>query len=251
MTSRGNRRPKVVVKNLTKRFGELLVLDNISFSVGEGEFLCIVGPTGCGKTTFLNCLSKLIPTTQGNIFIDDAVADPRKHHISFVFQEPTAMPWRTVAQNIAFGMELKRFPTDKLQERLKYILGLVGLSDTANLYPNQISASMVQRITVARAFVVDPDLLLMDEPYGQLDIKLRYYLEDELIRLWQTLKSTVIFVTHNIEEAVYLAERILVLSNKPTRIRAEVEVDLPRPRRLIDPRFVEIRKTVTELIRWW
>jgi sulfonate transport system ATP-binding protein len=251
LTSRGNRRPKVVVKNLTKRFGELLVLDNISFSVGEGEFLCIVGPTGCGKTTFLNCLSKLIPTTQGNIFIDDAVADPRKHHISFVFQEPTAMPWRTVAQNIAFGMELKRFPTDKLQERLKYILGLVGLSDTANLYPNQISASMVQRITVARAFVVEPDLLLMDEPYGQLDIKLRYYLEDELIRLWQTLKSTVIFVTHNIEEAVYLAERILVLSNKPTRIRAEVEVDLPRPRRLVDPRFVEIRKTVTELIRWW
>ena len=251
LTGRCNRRPKVVVKNLTKRFGELLVLDDISFSVGEGEFLCIVGPTGCGKTTFLNCLSKLIPTTQGNIFIDDAVADPRKHHISFVFQEPTAMPWRTVADNIAFGMELKRFPKDKLQERLKYILGLVGLSDTANLYPNQISASMVQRITVARAFVVDPDLLLMDEPYGQLDIKLRYYLEDELIKLWQTLKSTVIFVTHNIEEAVYLAERILVLSNKPTRIRAEVEVDLPRPRRLIDPRFVGIRKRVTELIRWW
>jgi len=251
LTGRCNRRPKVVVKNLTKRFGELLVLDDISFSVGEGEFLCIVGPTGCGKTTFLNCLSKLIPTTQGNIFIDDAVADPRKHHISFVFQEPTAMPWRTVADNIAFGMELKRFPKDKLQERLKYILGLVGLSDTADLYPNQISASMVQRITVARAFVVDPDLLLMDEPYGQLDIKLRYYLEDELIKLWQTLKSTVIFVTHNIEEAVYLAERILVLSNKPTRIRAEVEVDLPRPRRLIDPRFVEIRKRVTDLIRWW
>lgn len=246
-----SRRSKVVVKNLTKRFGELLVLDNISFSVGEGEFLCIVGPTGCGKTTFLNCLSKLIPPTEGNIFIDGEVADPRKHHISFVFQEPTAMPWRTVAQNIAFGMELKRFPKDKQQERLKFILGLVGLSDTANLYPNQISASMVQRLTVARAFVVDPDLLLMDEPYGQLDIKLRYYLEDELIKLWQTLKSTVIFVTHNIEEAVYLAERILVLSNKPSRISAEVEVDLPRPRRLIDPKFVGIRKTVTELIRWW
>jgi len=251
LTSRPSRRPKVVVKNLTKRFGELLVLDNISFSVGEGEFLCIVGPTGCGKTTFLNCLSKLIPTTQGNIFIDGAVADPRRHNISFVFQEPTAMPWRTVAENIAFGMELKHFPKNKLLERLKYILGLVGLTETAGLYPNQISASMVQRITVARAFVVDPDLLLMDEPYGQLDIKLRYYLEDELIKLWQTLKSTVIFVTHNIEEAVYLAERILVLSNKPTGIRAEVEVNLPRPRRLIDPRFVEIRKRVTELIRWW
>jgi len=246
-----NRSPKVVVKNLTRRFGELLVLDNISFSVGQGEFLCIVGPTGCGKTTFLNCLSKLIPTTQGNIFIDGAVADPRKHNISFVFQEPTAMPWRTVAENIAFGMELKHFPKDKLQERLKHILGLVGLTETAGLYPNQISASMVQRITVARAFVVDPDLLLMDEPYGQLDIKLRYYLEDELIKLWQALNSTVIFVTHNIEEAVYLGERILVLSNKPTQIRAEVKVDLPRPRRLTDPQFIEIRKRVTDLIRWW
>ncbi len=251
LASSGDRPAKVVVKNLTKRFKELLVLDNISFSVGKGEFLCIVGPTGCGKTTFLNCLSKLIPTTKGNIFIDGAVANPRKHNISFVFQEPTAMPWRTVAENIAFGMELKRFPKDKIQERLKYILGLVGLAETAGLYPNQISASMVQRITVARAFVVDPDLLLMDEPYGQLDIKLRYYLEDELIKLWQALHSTVIFVTHNIEEAVYLGERILILSNKPTKIRAEVDVNLPRPRRPSDPQFVEIRKRVTDLIRWW
>jgi sulfonate transport system ATP-binding protein len=110
---------------------------------------------------------------------------------------------------------------------------------------------MEQRIAVARAFAVDPDLLLMDEPYGQLDVKLRYYLEDELVRLWKELKSTVIFVTHNIEEAVYVAERILVLSNKPTKIKAEVKVDLPRPRSLIDPKFVEIRKQVTELIRWW
>ena len=128
---------------------------------------------------------------------------------------------------------------------------MVGLTSTAHLYPNQVSASMEQRIAVARAFAVDPDLLLMDEPYGQLDVKLRYYLEDELVRLWKELKSTVIFVTHNIEEAVYVAERILVLSNKPTKIKAEVKVDLPRPRSLIDPKFVEIRKQVTELIRWW
>jgi len=242
---------KILVNNLTKQFGELLVLDNISFTVDEGEFLSIVGPTGCGKTTFLNCLSKLIPTTEGNIFIDGQIADPKKHNISFVFQEPTSMPWRTVEQNVTFGMEIKGFSKDKIQERLKYIMGLVGLSDTANLYPNQISASMMQRMTVARAFAVDPDLLLMDEPYGQLDVKLRFYLEDELIKLWQTLKSTVIFVTHNIEEAVYLAERILVLSNKPTKIKTEVKVDLPRPRSLVDPKFVEIRRRVTKLIRWW
>jgi len=245
------RSTKIKVTNLTKRFGNLLVLDNISFEVAEGEFLSIVGPTGCGKTTFLNCLSKLIPTSEGDIFIDGEVADPGKHNISFVFQEPTCMPWRTVRDNVAFGMEVKGFPPQKTQERLKYILDLVGLTDTSTLYPNQVSASMEQRIAVARAFAVGPDLLLMDEPYGQLDIKLRYYLEDELIRLWQTLKSTVVFVTHNIEEAVYVAERIIVLSNKPTKIKAEVLVDLPRPRSLIDPKFVEIRKKVTDLIRWW
>jgi NitT/TauT family transport system ATP-binding protein len=161
------------------------------------------------------------------------------------------MPWRTVRENVAYGMEVKGFAPDQLAERLTYILDLVGLTSTADLYPNQVSASMEQRIAVARAFAVNPDLLLMDEPYGQLDVKLRYYLEDELIRLWKTLKATVIFVTHNIEEAVYVAERILVLSTKPTRIKAEVKVDLPRPRSLIDPKFVEIRKQVTELIRWW
>ena len=242
---------KIQVKELTKSFGELLVLDDISFNVAEGEFLSIVGPTGCGKTTFLNTLSKLIPTTKGNIFIDGEEANPKKHNISFVFQEPTCMPWRTVRDNVAYGMEVKGFPKEKLEQRLKIILDMVGLTSTAHLYPNQVSASMEQRIAVARAFAVDPDLLLMDEPYGQLDVKLRYYLEDELVRLWKELKATVIFVTHNIEEAVYVAERILVLSNKPTKIKAEVKVDLPRPRSLIDPKFVEIRKQVTELIRWW
>ena len=162
---------KIEVKNLTKRFGDLVVLDDINFTVGKGEFLAIVGPTGCGKTTFLNCLSKLMPTSEGDIYIDGEVADPGKHNISFVFQEPTCMPWRTVRENVAYGMEVKGFPKEKLNERLDYMLDLVGLKDTADLYPNQVSASMVQRITVARAFAVDPDLLLMDEPYGQLDVK--------------------------------------------------------------------------------
>ncbi len=245
------RKTKIDVRDLTKRFGDLLVLDKINFNVADGEFLAIVGPTGCGKTTFLNCLSKLTPTTDGNIFIDGEVADPRQHNISFVFQEPTCLPWRTVRQNVAYGMEIKRFAKEKVKERVDYMLDLVGLTSTQNLYPNQVSASMVQRITVARAFAVDPDLLLMDEPYGQLDVKLRFYLEDELVRIWQTLGNTIIFVTHNIEEAVYLAERILVLSNKPTHIRAEIEVDLPRPRNLVAPKFVEIRRRVTDLIRWW
>jgi ABC-type nitrate/sulfonate/bicarbonate transport system ATPase subunit len=245
------RKTKIEVRKLTKRFGNLLVLDEISFNVGEGEFVSIVGPTGCGKTTFLNTLSKLIPSTAGDIFIDGEIADPKKHHLSFVFQEPTCLPWRTVRENVAYGMEVKYVPKVEMEKKLDQIMGMVGLADCAGLYPNQISASMLQRIAVARAFAVNPDLLLMDEPYGQLDVKLRYYLEDELVRLWEHLKSTVIFVTHNIEEAVYISERILILSNKPAKIKAEVKVDLPRPRSLIDPRLVEIRREVTELIRWW
>lgn len=251
MGNQRERRNKIEVRDLTKKFGDLTVLDHIDFNVAEGEFLAIVGPTGCGKTTFLNCLSKLIPATYGDIFINGEVANPKKHNISFVFQEPTCMPWRTVQENVAYGMEVKKFPREKIQEKLDEILGLVGLKDTANLFPNQVSGSMLQRIAVARAFAVNPDLLLMDEPYGQLDVKLRFYLEDELVKLWKELKSTVIFITHNIEEAVYVAERILVLSNKPTKIKAEVKVDLPHPRNMLDKDFIAIRKNVTELIRWW
>ena len=242
---------KIDVRNLTKKFGDLLVLDKINFSIKKGELVAIVGPTGCGKTTFLNCMSKLTDTTEGDIFIDGEVANPVKHNLAFVFQEPTALPWRTVAENVMYGMEVKGVPEKEKQERLEYILNLVGLKDTADLYPNQVSASMMQRIAVARAFAVNPDLLLMDEPYGQLDVKLRFYLEDELVKLWQALGSTVLFITHNIEEAVYVAERILVLTPKPTKVRAEVIVDLPRPRNFLDPKFVEIRRQVTELIRWW
>jgi len=242
---------KIRVNKLTKRFGDLTVLDGISFEIRAGELVAIVGPTGCGKTTFLNTLSKLIPATEGQILIDGEEADPKKHNISYVFQEPTCLPWRTVRDNVAYGMELKRVPHADRMERTDRIMELVGLSSCAGLYPNQVSASMIQRIAVSRAFAVEPDLLLMDEPYGQLDVKLRYYLEDELIRLWQKLESTVLFVTHHIEEAVYIAQRILVLSAKPTTIKAEIPVNLPRPRNFLDPAFLEIRNKVTELIRWW
>jgi sulfonate transport system ATP-binding protein len=242
---------KIRVDKLTKRFGALTVLDEICFEIRAGELVAIVGPTGCGKTTFLNTLSKLMPATSGHILIDGEEADPKKHDISYVFQEPTCLPWRTVRDNVAYGMEVKRVPHKERMERTDRIMELVGLSSCAGLYPNQVSASMIQRIAVSRAFAVEPDLLLMDEPYGQLDVKLRYYLEDELLRLWQKLQSTVLFVTHNIEEAVYVAERILVLSPKPTKVKAEIPVTLPRPRNFLDPEFMEIRRKVTELIRWW
>jgi sulfonate transport system ATP-binding protein len=250
--SKGSAREvKVEVAGMTKKFGELLVLDDVNFTVGKGEFLAIVGPTGCGKTTFLNLLSRLIPATKGHIRIDGQEADPKKHNLAFVFQEPSSLPWLTVKQNVEFGMLIKGVRADERERRLRQILDLVGLADCANLFPNQISASMEQRVAVSRAFATNPDLLLMDEPYGQLDVKLRYYLEDELVKLWRELGATVIFVTHNIEEAVYVAERILVLTNKPTTVKAEMHVDLPRPRNFIDDGFIEIRKQVTDLIRWW
>jgi sulfonate transport system ATP-binding protein len=241
----------IVVENLTKRFGDLLVLDRISFTVAPGELLCIVGPTGCGKTTFMNTLAKLTPATAGSIRIRNEEADPRKHNIAYVFQESTSLPWRIVRDNIALGMELKKIPKPEIERRLNQILEIVGLADCADLYPNQISASMEQRLSVARAFATQPDLLLMDEPYGQLDVQLRFYLEDELVRIWEKFKNTVIFVTHNIEEAVYLADRILILSNKPTTIKGDMVVDLPRPRDYIHPEFMAIREKVTDMIRWW
>ena len=164
MTTQDARPIKIEVKNLTKRFGDLLVLDDMNFTIRKGEFLAIVGPTGCGKTTFLNCLSKLMPTSEGDIYIDGEPANPQKHNISFVFQEPTCFPWRTVRENVAYGMEIKRWDKKLIEGKLDAILPLVGLADTAELYPNQVSASMVQRIAVARAFAVEPDLLMMDEP---------------------------------------------------------------------------------------
>jgi sulfonate transport system ATP-binding protein len=251
MGQQDTRQVKVSVQHLTKRFGDLLVLDDINFNIKKGELVAIVGPTGCGKTTFLNCLTKLYTPSEGDIYIDGKPADPKKHNISFVFQEPTCLPWRTVWDNVAYALEVKKKSKDEIKQKVDQMMKLVGLSDMGHLYPNQISASMVQRLTVARAFSVDPDLLLMDEPYGQLDIKLRFYLEDELVRLWKTLGNTILFVTHNIEEAVYIAERVLVLSPKPTTIKENVPVDLPRPRNPLDPKFIELRKYVTDLIKWW
>ena len=250
-TEKGQSECGIVVQNLTKSFGDLVVLQDVKFTVKQGEFLCIVGPTGCGKTTFMNTLAKLTPATSGTIQIHGEEADPQKHNIAYVFQESTSLPWLTVRDNVAYGMKVKKIPIGERNRRLNEILDLVGLADCAHLYPNQISASMEQRLAVARAFATQPDLLLMDEPYGQLDVKLRYYLEDELIRLWEKLRITVVFVTHNIEEAVYLADRILILSNKPTSIKGDIDVNLLRPRDYLDPEFIAIRKTVTEMIRWW
>lgn len=246
-----NNEHKVVVKNLTKYFGDLHVINDVSFNIRKGEFLCVVGPTGCGKTTFLNLLTRIYSPTLGDLYIDGEPADVKKHNLAFVFQEPSSMPWLTVEKNLRFGLEIKKYPEVVIRERVDNIINLLGLEKFRNQYPHQLSVSTAQRIIIGRAFAMNPDLLLMDEPYGQMDVKLRFYLEDEVIRLWKELGATVIFVTHNIEEAVYLAERILILTNKPATIREEVIIDLPRPRDVTSPEFTEYRKYVTDRIKWW
>jgi len=242
---------KVKVVNLTKKFGDLLVLDNVSFEVKKGQFLCIVGPTGCGKTTFLNSLTKLYKITEGEILVNNEPVDLKKHNVAYIFQEYSTMQWLNVEQNIGFGLDIKKVPPAKKRELVDEVLEMVGLTQYRKYYPNQLSASMLQRVVIARAFAVKPELLLMDEPYGQLDIELRFKLEDELVRLWQKTGTTVIFITHNIEEAVYLGEKIMVLTNKPTKIKKEVMNDLPRPRDITSDSFVKLRNEVTDLIKWW
>lgn len=242
---------KVQVRNLTKKFGDLLVLDNISFDIMRGELLCVVGPTGCGKTTFLNTLTKIYDITEGEILLDGKPVDPKVQNISYIFQGDSTMPWLTVEQNVAFGLNIKKVPESRKKELVEKYLDVVGLMDYRNYYPKQLSASMLQRVSIARAFATEPELLLMDEPYGQLDIDLRFKLEDELIKLWKMTGTTVLFITHNVEEAVYLSSHVMVLTNKPTTVKTIKENNLPRPRDIADPAFVEMRNEVTQLIKWW
>ena len=168
-----------------------------------------------------------------------------------MFQEPSALPWLTVEENLAYGLKIKRIPKAEIDRRVDQILDLMGLQEFRKAYPGELSVSAEQRIIIGRSFAMQPDLLLMDEPYGQMDVKMRFYLEDEVIRLWKELGSTVVFITHNIEEAVYLAERVLILSNKPAKIKEEVRIDLPRPRDITSSRFIEYRNYITDKIKWW
>ena len=211
------REVKVHVDNLTKRFGDLLVLDQISFDVYKGELLCVVGPTGCGKTTFLNCLTHIYDLTAGQILMDGKPVNAKTSNIAYIFQGDSTMPWLTVAQNVAFGLNIKHTPPKQRDELVdKYL-----------------------------------ELLRMDEPYGQLDIELRFKLEDELVKLWEMTGTTVIFITHNIEEAVYLGQRIMILTNKPTTVKETVDNNMPRPRDIAAPEFIDLRNRVTERIKWW
>ncbi len=242
---------KIVVNNLSKNFGDLEVLKDMNFTINKGEFRVVVGPTGCGKTTFLNLLTRILEPTSGELLINGEPADPSKHNLAFAFQEPSSIPWLTVEENLAVGLKIKRIPKEEISKRVEHMIQLLGLEEFRKLYPHQLSVSAEQRVIIGRAFATYPDLLLMDEPYGQMDIKMRYYLEDEVLRIWRELGTTIVFITHNIEEAVYLAEKIMILTNKPSTVREVLDVDLPHPRDFTDPEFVKIRNYVTDKIKWW
>jgi len=240
------RKEKVKVQ-VSKSFNNLLVLDRLDFTVYENEFLVIVGPTGCGKTTLSNIIGGLYQPTQGQVTMDGAILSPRKQNVSFVFQEPSCIPWRTLWDDVKIGLEIKRADPDLIEKRVQEMIDLVQLTGFEKYYPHQISGGMKQRVAIARAYATDPDLLLLDEPFGHLDAQTRYLMQIEITRIWEQLKKTVLFVTNNIEEAVFLAERIIVLSRLPARIKGIVPVDLPRPRDNISPEFLQIRSQISQM----
>ncbi|MBI3374156.1 MAG: ABC transporter ATP-binding protein [Betaproteobacteria bacterium] len=236
---------------VTQRFNGLTVFDRLQFSVRENEFLCVLGKSGCGKTTLANLMTGLVPATQGGVTIDGEPVNPKRHELAFVFQEPSLWPWRNVRDNVNIGLEIKQVPRDEAGRRLDEMIELVGLQGFENYYPYQISGGMKQRVAIARAFAVDADLILMDEPFAALDAQTRQAMQAEVLRIWERLKHTVVFITHSLEEAIYLAERIIVLSDKPATIKGDFVVEVPRPRDFAHPGFIELRKRLGELIGVW
>lgn len=234
--------------DISHRYGELRVHDGLKFGVRENEFLCICGPSGCGKTTLLDILAGLLKPTRGQVLIHGEPADPRKHNISFVFQEPSTLPWLTVWDNVAMGLRIKRRRSEEVARVAKEILEVVHLSGYENYYPHQISGGMKQRVAIARAFATDADVILMDEPFVSLDQPTRERMQAEVLNIWDRHKRTIIFVTHNLEEAVFLGDRAIILSSKPARIQADMKIDLPRPRDPLSPEFTKLRAQFSNLL---
>jgi len=215
------------------------VLNNISLEVGDGEFVCLLGPSGCGKTTLLNAMAGFLSPTSGEIRVDgEPVRHPDPRRI-FVFQERGVFPWLTVEGNIGFG--LSRLPRAEREQRIAHYVKMVGLQGFEKTYPQELSGGMKQRLEVARALAVNPDMLLLDEPFGALDSITRLVMRGELLRIWEAERKTIVFVTHDIDEAVQLADRVVVMSARPAAIQRIVDIDIPHPRDISDPRYLELR----------
>ena len=230
---------KVAFHGVAKRFGAVDVLRNIDLDVREGEFVCILGPSGCGKSTLLNIVAGFVAPTRGDVTIDAVpVAGPDPRRI-FVFQERGVFPWLDVEGNVGFG--LYKLAEKERRERIAHYVQLVGLTGFEKAYPGELSGGMKQRLEVARALAVHPDVLYLDEPFGALDSITRLQMRRELLRIWQAEKKTILFVTHDIDESVQLADRVVVMSQRPARIRRIVDVDMPHPRDLSAPRYIAVR----------
>jgi len=226
--------------------GSVAVLENINLQVGEGEFVCIVGPSGCGKTTLLNIIGGFLKATRGEVLIDgNVVKGPEKKRI-FIFQENGTFPWLTVEDNIGFGLLGK--PPEERRRIVAHYVAMVGLKGFEKSYPHALSGGMKQRVEIARALAASPDVLYMDEPFGALDFLTRMHMRAELIAIWQREKKTVLFVTHDVEEAVQLADRVVVMTARPAAIARIVEVKLPRPRDLDSPAYLAHRDEIFELM---
>ncbi|MDP2358046.1 MAG: ABC transporter ATP-binding protein [Beijerinckiaceae bacterium] len=242
---------KLRVSNLSKRFGSLEVLKKIELDVVKGEFISIVGPSGCGKTTLLRIIGGLEHSDEGECKINGKNIDGPGKDRGFVFQQDNLLPWRTVQSNTEIGLEIASERLSKHRERIRSLLELVGLAGFENYYPRQLSGGMRQRVNLARALAIDPQILLMDEPFSALDAQTREIMQTELLRIWEEGRKTVLFVTHQIDEAVYLSDRVVVLARRPGRIQEIVEVDLPRPRPLSikrTPHFVSYVDHIWKLI---
>jgi NitT/TauT family transport system ATP-binding protein len=241
--------PKVVLDEISLSYNgngkPLLALDRINLSVQPGEFLCIVGPSGCGKSTLLHLIAGLHKQTSGRVFVDNkAVNGPGTDRI-LIFQELGLFPWLTVGQNVEFGMKMQGIPRAEREEKTRYYLKLVHLGQFQDSYTHQLSGGMRQRVALARALAAEPDVLLMDEPFAALDAQTRDLLHDELERIWAETGRTIIFVTHNVREAVRLGDRVALLTFRPGRVKTEFPIDLPRPRHLED---VDVARTARDIL---
>lgn len=224
-----------------------LALDDVSLHVTDGEFISFLGPSGCGKTTFLNAIDGLVPITHGEIRIDDSVIVKPGKDRAMVFQSAALLPWRTVLGNVLYGLEMQRRDGAESRQRARDLIKLVGLEGFENRFPNELSGGMQQRVNIARALVTDPEILLLDEPFANLDAQTREFMQAELLRIWSRTRKTAIFVTHNITEAIYLSDRVVVFTARPGRIKDIVSIDLPRPRPLKMKRQVEFLKYEDDL----
>lgn len=249
---------KLEIERLTKIYyverdgRQVLALRDVTLSVADAEFVAIVGPSGCGKTTLLNIVAGLLPYERGRVSIDGRRIDGPGPDRAVVFQHASLLPWRTIAGNVRYGMELqKRFGADEMHRRVEHFVRLVGLAGFERHYPSELSGGMQQRVNLARALASDPAVLLMDEPFAALDAQTREVMQAELLKIWSTQKKTVVFITHQINEAVYLADRVVVMSARPGTVKGVFEIPFERPRPLHlkrDPRFLQLEDAIWQLV---